>query len=425
MRELEVLRPGRAGRQRIRHGTFVIAPIDHHRERIADSHVVHRAGERGYVAFVDGGGHRHVGKRRHGVEYPGHVSLGIGRARVVVAYGDGQEIEIDGRGGRIIVRVLVVQREIGRARRKRVRMDSRAVAEVDIDEEGVQRAGISNRPGNLEVTAFDRSQGHAHTAQHRIDVVHNHRCRIATGQRIIIRHRSADRVGIGRRIAGVIVQVLVGKRKRLSLQCRRAVAVRLDVVWRIRISPVDIQRERVQRTGITDRPSERGDSVLVDSRHRVQGKHRFDIPNRHGNTTADARRSVDEHSPTLSGRPILVARTVADKGMIRSRRYIVLIGGMSSARSSEQAAAEHDGVPARGQLNRQIAGVIIRCRLDVDHGGTDYVRRGKIRRIGEVRGAVQSNNRSKHVVLTVVEIAADLLRLDRGRDFESHGNELI
>ena len=195
--ELEILAARGAGGNRVAHRALVIAPVDLQLERVPDARVIDRSAERRFFAFVDGRRDGHVREPRHGVGDPGHARLGIGRARVVVAHGDGQEIDVHRRGGRIIVRIPVVQDEIGRAGRKRVRVDPRAIAEVDIHQERVPRTGIGDRPGNLEVASLDGRSHHAHIAEHRIDVIHRdvHAGRVRS--RVVIRDRGRDRVIVG------------------------------------------------------------------------------------------------------------------------------------------------------------------------------------------------------------------------------------
>ena len=141
-------------------------------------------------------------------------------------------------------------------------MEPRAVAEVDIHEEGIQRARIGDRPGNLEVTALDGCSRYADTAQHRIDVVHRDVHGGRVGSSVIVCDRGHDRVVVGWRTRRIIVQILVRGREGSSAAALRDRGCGCSFA----ASPIDLHRVRIQRAHIRDRASDGHRAVLVDHR---------------------------------------------------------------------------------------------------------------------------------------------------------------
>ena len=152
------------------------------------------------------------------------------------------------------------------------------IAPIHIQREGVQGPRIADRAGQCRDTVLvDRRDRVQH--QRWCHVVHLDRRCIAARFRIVISHRSADRVGVAGCTRRIVVQVLMRKRKRLAARGACTKRVLLDVIRRKRIAPVHVQRERVQRTRIADRSGQCGHAVLVDRRHGIQrqrGRHVVD-----------------------------------------------------------------------------------------------------------------------------------------------------
>ena len=150
------------------------APVDEQRERVLRARVRNRAGHVGDPVLVHG-------RSRHAAQQRGHVvdrhrRAGRVAAGVVVAQAQANGVDVRSRPARIVVQVLMHQRErlaARGARSKRVRLGvvrAKRIAPVNIQRERVQRARIADRAGQGG-RAILVDHGHWVEHQRRSDVV--------------------------------------------------------------------------------------------------------------------------------------------------------------------------------------------------------------------------------------------------------------
>ena len=147
-----------------------------------------------------------------------------------------------------------------------------AATPVDCHRMRIQRAHIRYLPSHgHRAVLVDRCRIHADRIDHGGYVGDRHgrmRCGVPP---IVIVDGGDDRVAVGH----VVVQILMG----LVEACRTGKIV--EELGRRPITPVHLQRERIQRSGIGNRPSQRAHTILARRRGRQTRENRSHIADRH------------------------------------------------------------------------------------------------------------------------------------------------
>ena len=135
------------------------------------------------------------------------------------------------------------------------RLGQRAIAPIDCQSEGVQRARIVDLSGQHTDTILIHRRGR-HARQTGSHVGHGHRRAQRVTAAIVVGDRHANGIAVHR----VVVQVLV----RLGKGCRPCgIADHLDGRS---VTPIHLQRERVQAAWIGDHPAQRTHTVFLHGR---------------------------------------------------------------------------------------------------------------------------------------------------------------
>ena len=259
-------------------GDSEITPVHVQRERVQGARIGDRPGQSRRTVLVNRRCRQAAQHRGHVVDR--HRRRATGRAGVVVGNRQADGVSVAGRGGWVVVQVLVSQREgccTGRIRNLLDIVRRQQVTPVHVQRERVQRARIGDRPGqSRRAVLVNRRCRQA--AQHRGHVVDRHRRRVTGRAGVVVGKRQADGVSVAGRGGRVVVQVLVSQREGC---CTGRIRNLLDIVRRQRITPVHVQRERVQGARIGDRPGQSRRTVLVNRRCRQAAQHRGHVVNRH------------------------------------------------------------------------------------------------------------------------------------------------
>ena len=198
----------------------------------------------------------------------------------------------------------------------------------------------------------------------------------------------------------------MGKREGLATCRTGAKRERIEVVGTQRITPIDVERECIQRSRIDDGTRQRCDAVFVDRHHRIQRHCRIHVVDQHGFAVRTYAR-------------VIVGHTDVDRvGVLRGRRWVIV---QVLVRQCKRLAARRTGT------ERVLLGVVGRQRIAPVHIQRKCVQRSRIsNRTCQCRNAVFADrhdriqrHRGRHVVYHdgfAVRPHARIVVRDRGVD---------